>query len=197
MPTVKKEQQVEEIRDWMGQCTIAISTDHTGISVTQMTALRRALREQGVQYKIVKNTLALLAADAAGRPELKSLIDGPTAIAFTFGEEIAPAKVLAEYIRTSRSSLKIRGGVMGDRTLTAAEINTLATLPPKDVLIAQLLGQLNGPVAGLVRVLNGPISGLARVIQRRIEAEGMVESEEAVETESEAETEGAVAAETA
>ena len=153
----------------MEECTVAISTDYTGLSVSAMTELRRSLREKNVQFRIVKNTLAYRAADAAGRPAFKEIVDGPTAFAFSNGEPVDPAKALVDFIRTTRSPLKIRGGILGDRVLTLEEVNNLATLPSKEELIARLMGQLNAPAAGLVYVLNANIAGLARLLQRHVE----------------------------
>ena len=169
MPTEAKIKAVDEMRQWMEKCTVAISTDYTGLAVGQMTDLRRALRERGVQYRVVKNTLAHLAADAAARPAMKDIVQGPTGIAFGFGDPTDLAKALSEFIRSRRSPLTIRGGMMGDRGLTAREVATLATLPSREELIANLLRGLQGPVAGLVYVLDAPISGLARVLQRQVE----------------------------
>ena len=153
----------------MEECTVAISTDYTGLSVSAMTELRRSLREKNVQFRIVKNTLAYRAADAAGRPAFKEIVDGPTAFAFSNGEPVDPAKALVDFIRTTRSPLKIRGGILGDRVLTLEEVNNLATLPSKEELIARLMGQLNAPAAGFVYVLNANIAGLARLLQRHVE----------------------------
>lgn len=165
MPTTDKAQAVEAMKDWMEKCTVAIATNYDGLPVSEMTELRRALRESGVQYKIVKNTLAYRAADEAGKPGIKEIVKGPTGIAFTYGEQVDPAKAISEFIRSNRSSLKIIGGFLDDRVLSAADVENLASLPSKDELIAKLLGQMQAPTAGLVRVLNGPIAGLARVLQ--------------------------------
>ena len=156
--------------EWMSSCTIAISADFSGLGVTAMTALRRVLREQGVHLRVVKNRLALLAADAAGRTLIRDIVEGPTAIAFGFDDPAGPAKALADYIRTTRLPLAIRGGVMGERALTAAEVNRLATLPSKEELVARLMARIQAPAGGLVNVLQAPVSGLARVLQRHAEA---------------------------
>jgi len=158
------------MREWMSTCTVAISADFSGLGVTDMTALRRALREAGVEFRVVKNTLAYLAADAAGRPELKNIVEGPTGIAFGYGDPAGPAKALVQFIRANRSPMRIRGGVMGERGLSAQEVDTLAMLPSREELIARLLGQMQGPVTRLASVLNSPISGLARVLQGRAES---------------------------
>ncbi len=166
MPTEKKIEAVKEIQEWMKDTSIIITTDYSGLPVGEMTDLRRALREKGVRYKVIKNTLTYLAADAAGQPLVKDIVQGPTAIAFGYDDPIGPAKALSEFISNNRSALEIRGAIMDGRLLTAAEIDALAKLPSKDVLIAMLMGQLQGPIAGLANVLNGPLSGLARVLQQ-------------------------------
>ncbi len=165
MPTEKNIRAVEDIKEFLQGASIVISTNYAGLPVGQMTALRRTLRESGVEYRVIKNTLTYLAADAMEQPEIKEIVQGPTGLAIGRGEPTEPAKALSDFIRTNRSVLQIIGGVMEGRTLSAAQVEQLASLPPKDQLIAQLLGQMQGPIAGLANVLNGPIAGLARVLQ--------------------------------
>ena len=181
MPTELKSRKVQELSEWMGRCTIAISADYTGLHVGQMNDLRRALRERDVHFRVVKNSLALLAADAAGRPELKEFIEGPTGIAFGYEDATEPARALTEFIRGSRSALRIKAGVMGERALSAAEVNTLASLPSREVLLGQLLGGMQSPITTLVQVLNGPVAGLVRVLQRHVEAAEPVDAAAASE----------------
>ena len=169
MPTEKKEQAVRDIQGWLDGATIVISTNYTGMSVSDMTALRRVLREKDVRYKVVKNTLAYLAADGAGKPEVKEIIQGPSAIAFGYGEPTEPAKAISDFIRENRSELAILGAVMDGDVYDSAQVQQLANLPGRDALLAQLLGQMQAPVSGLVNVLSGPISGLARVLQGHID----------------------------
>lgn len=173
MPTERKIEAVSEMQEWMKDCAIIVSTNYLGLPVDQMTSLRRALRQKDVRYRIVKNTLALLAADAAGRPKIKEIIQGPTGFAFNYGDPTETAKALADFIRESRADLIINGAVMGDRALTAEEVQQLATLPSREVLLSRLLGQMQAPISGLVRVLNGPIAGLARVLQAHIDDVGL------------------------
>lgn len=172
MPTERKKEQVDEIAKLIEEATVAISTDYSGMSVDEMNDLRRAMREHGVTYRIVKNRLTELAADAAGKPEIKEIVQGPTGIAFGFGDPVEPARALADFLRANaRATLKVRAGVMGDRPLSESDVQHLASLPSRDQLIAQLMGQLQGPISGLAYVLNAPVNGLARVLQRKVEAE--------------------------
>jgi large subunit ribosomal protein L10 len=170
LPTDRKIQNVEQLSQLLSECTIAISADFTRMPVTAMTDLRRALRQQDVQFRVIKNRLVYLAADAAGKPQVKDIVEGPTGLALGYGDPVEPAKALVEYIRSTRSPMRIRGGVLGDRPLSAEEVGDLAALPSRDALLARLLGQLQGPAAGLTYVLSAPISGLVRVLQRRVES---------------------------
>ena len=172
MPTDRKINEVEELRGLIERCTAAITADHTGLGVGAMTELRRAMRLRGVQFRVVKNTLTYLAADAAGRPAFKEVVQGPTGVAFGFDDPVEPAKALTDFITSTRSVLKIKGGILGDRGLSAAEVADLAAIPSKDQLLARLLGRMQGPITGLAIVLNAPVASLARVLQRRIESAG-------------------------
>ena len=180
MPTQKKIDQVEELREKFTKCSIAVSTDYTGLSVNTINDLRRKMRESSVEYRVVKNTLTFLAADAASRPQIKDIVQGPTALAFGYDDPAVVAKVLEEYIRVNRSPLTIRGAVLEGRTLTAGEVVILSNLPPKPQLVARFLGQLQlplvnlaghlrAPIQGLVNILNGPLVTLSILLQRRAE----------------------------
>ena len=172
MPTEEKQAAVAELADRIKRSTIAIATDFTGLSVNQITELRRQLRAAGVEYKVVKNRIASIAADEAGVPPFKEILEGATGIVFGYDDVAAAAKAVDDYVKQMRVDLKIRNAVMDGDVLTSAQVTALAALPPRDQLIARLLGQMNAPIAGLVRVLNGTISGLAIVLQRRAEQLG-------------------------
>ncbi len=169
MPTQAKVDQVEVLAEKFDRSTVVISTDYTGLPVGEMTDLRRALREAGVEYRIIKNSLAHLAADKIGRAAIKEVVEGPTGVALGYGDPTEPAKALSAFMRSTRSSLTIRGGELDGNALTPAQVEQLAAMPTRDELIAQLLMRMNGPISGLVNVLNGPIAGLARVLQGHID----------------------------
>ena len=169
MPTQAKVDAVDVLAEKFGSSTIIITTDYSGLPVGDMTDLRRALREAGVEYRIIKNTLAYLAADKAGKPAIRDVIAGPTGIAFGYGEPTEPARALSGFIRSTRSPLKIQGGELDGRALSGEEVERLASLPTREQLIAMLLMTMNGPMGGLVNVLNGPIAGLTRVLQGHVD----------------------------
>ncbi len=169
MPTEAKRETVADLADRIKRSTIAIATDFSGLGVNQLTELRRRLREQGVEYRVVKNRLAALAATEAGVDQFRELLDGVTGIVFGYGEPEAAAKAVDEYVKQTRSPMRIRNGIMAGEVLTAAQVSAIAVLPSKQDLRAMLLGQLNAPITGLVNVLIGPVRGLAIVLQRRAE----------------------------
>ena len=155
MPTQKKIEAVEELRERIERATIAIAADYAGLSVSEMYQLRSAIHDAGgVEMRVVKNRLFKRAAEAAGKPELADLLAGPTAIIFGYEDIIAPAKATTEYMRTARNTFAVRSGFLDGRMLTLADLQSLASLPPKPVLLAQIAGALQGPIAtfaGLVR----------------------------------------------
>ena len=169
MPTQAKIEAVELLKGKFERSSIVITTNYSGLPVSEMTELRRALREAEVEYRIIKNSLAYIAADQAGKPAIKEVINGPTGVAFGYDDPLAPARALANFIRANRSALAIVGGEMDGKALTGEQVNQLATMPGREELVAQLLMRMNGPVSGLVNVLNGPIAGLARVIQGHVD----------------------------
>ena len=176
MPTQTKIDQVSVLQEKLEKCSIAVTTTYTNISVNEMTELRRQTRAAGFEFLVIKNSLMSLAADAAQLPQIKEVMEGPTAIAFGYDEPVDVAKTLHEYIRTTRSALKIQGAVMGSGpALNTSDVQRLSTLPSKPQLVAQLLGQMQAPIYGLLRVLNGPVSKFGYLLQARIsqlEAEG-------------------------
>jgi len=169
MPREKKAQTIDRLRDGFSKCSVGILTDYRGLSTPEMTILRGKLRELGIEYKVVKNTLARFAAERAGRGDLVSFFEGPVAIAFGYGNITEPARALADYISTSKASLSIKGGFLSDRLLTSEEVKTLSTLPSREVLLANLLGGMQSPITALVSCLATPISGVIGALQARIQ----------------------------
>jgi large subunit ribosomal protein L10 len=170
LPTQEKIERVSALQDKLERSTITLTADYTGISVNEMTDLRRRMRAAGVEFTIVKNTLIDLAAEAAQRPQVKEIVQGPTAVAFGYDDPLNVAKAVSEYVRSTRSVLAVRGAVLGDGpAMSPAEVNRLATLPPKPQMVANLLGQLQSPIQRLLRVMNGPLQSLGGLLQARIE----------------------------
>ena len=166
MARPEKVKEVEELTDRFTRSSIAIVTDYRGLTVANMVDFRSRLREGGIDYRVSKNTLARFAADQSGREAIKDDLVGPTAIAFGFDDPVQAAKVVTEFARTSRI-LQVRGAMLGDRHIGAEDVSRLAELPSRDVLLAQLLGGMKGPISGLVNVLNGVTSAFVGVLDAR------------------------------
>jgi large subunit ribosomal protein L10 len=167
MPREEKVRVVEELREIFSRCSVAVLTDYRGLTTAELTELRRSLRSSDVQYQVVKNTLARFAAEKAGKSDLVTYLEGPVDIAFGYGDIVAPTKLLADYIRTSRSNLAIKGGFAGDRIFTAAEVESLAALPPAEVLLARVMAGIQSPIYRLINSLSSPLRGLMGVLQAR------------------------------
>ncbi len=167
MPREKKVKIVDELSQMLSECRIGILTDYRGLTAAEINDLRRNLRNSKIRYRVVKNTLARFAAQKAGKKELASYFEGPVAIAFGYGDIVSPARVLADYIRTQKTVLTIKGGFAGDRVFTPADIESLASLPPAEILLAKILAGMQSPIYRLVNCLASPMRGLMGVLQAR------------------------------
>jgi large subunit ribosomal protein L10 len=169
----QKEAVVDELTERLKQADTLLVADYRGLTMPQIDGLRSRLLESGARFTVVKNTLTRRAAEAAGSDALLALLEGPSAIAFldSDGDMVAAAKALADAARETRV-LAIRGGVMEGRALTAAEVESLATLPPVDVLRGQVLGAIVAPLTSLAALLNAPLQNLVGLIDARIEQLG-------------------------
>jgi len=183
----QKEQVVEELTARLKAAETLLVADYRGLTMPQIDELRSRLLESGARFTVVKNTLTRRAAEAAGTEALLTLLDGPSAIAFleADGDMVAAAKALADAARETQV-LEIRGGIMQGRTVTAAEVESLAKLPPIDVLRGQVLGAIVAPLTTLAGLLNAPLQNLVGLIDARIEQLGGEEAAAAPEPEAEA-----------
>ena len=163
----KKAQIVSNLVDDLSRSTIIIATNYQGLLAKQMADLRNALTKAGIGYHVVKNSLVYRAADQASRPHLKDIIEGSMALAFGYDDAVNTAKVLHQYIKSTGLSLQIRGGLLQDRVLLPEDLASLADLPPREVLISRLMGQLQAPMVTLHNILSLPLRGVLTVLQNR------------------------------
>ena len=168
-----KERVVAELTERLRSTDTLFVADYRGLSMPEIDGLRTELLNHGARFTVVKNTLTRRAAEAAGTEALLTLLDGPSAIAFleADGDMVAAAKALADSARET-NVLEIRGGIMQGRTVTAAEVETLAKLPPADVLRGQVLGAIVAPLTALAGLLNASLQNLVGLIDARIEQLG-------------------------
>ncbi len=168
MPKERNIQGVERLKETLAKSSVIILTDYRGLGTPELTTLRRKLRESGTEYHVVKNTLARIAAAEVGKKALAAGLEGPVAMAIGYGDLTTPARVITSYINETKSNLIVKGGLLGDKLITAQEVTLLATLPSREVLIARVIGQMKSPMARVVGALSSPISGLMGVLQQRI-----------------------------
>jgi len=167
LPKARKEQkaeQVEVLTEKLRKAKVALLTDYRGLTVTQLQELRGRLRTGDVEYRVVKNTLARRAAEAAGVPALQSELEGPVAIAFGYDDLSLPSKLINEFVRSTRLKLEVKGGLVEGRVFTPDQVKQLADLPSREMLIAQLMGTLQSPVGQLVGIMQTPVQQLVGVL---------------------------------
>jgi len=170
---VKKEDKalvVADLTERLRTADTLIVADYRGLTMTDIDTLRGKLLDQGARFQVVKNTLTKRAAEVAGADQLLALLDGPTAIAFleSEGDPVAVAKALGTAARTTRI-LAVRGGILEGRAITAEDVENLAKLPAADVLRAQVVGALAGPLTTVVGLFTAPLRDLVGVLDARIE----------------------------
>jgi large subunit ribosomal protein L10 len=165
-----KERVVAELAERLRTSETLIVADYRGLTNAEIDGLRSKLLEHGARFAVVKNTLTRRAAETAGADALLALLEGPSAIAFveSGGDPVAVAKALAD-AATSTKVLAIRGGMLEGKSLTAAEVESLAKLPPADVIRAQLVGAIVSPLTTVVALLTAPLRDLVGLIDARIE----------------------------
>jgi large subunit ribosomal protein L10 len=162
-----KVEQVGQIAEKLRTAKVVVLTDYRGLTVAQIGDLRAKLRQSDVEYRVIKNTLAKRAADDAGHPDLGPALKGPVAFALGYDDLSAPARLLGEWTRATRLKLDITGGLVEGRYFGADQIRQLADLPPREVLIAQLLGTLQAPAASLLTAISSPAQQLLSVLEQK------------------------------
>jgi len=155
-----KSQIVEEIKEKISSSQSIILVDYRGLNVAQLTELRKRYREAGVEYKVYKNTMMSFAFKDLGLEQFDEYLKGPSAVAFGLNDPVAAAKVTTEFAKTN-DKLKIKAGIVDGKIIDENGVKSLAELPPREVLVAQVLGGFNSPIQGFANVLQGTIRGLA------------------------------------
>jgi len=189
-----KERVVAELTERLRTTDTLVVADYRGLTMPQIDELRTKLIEHGARFAVVKNTLTRRAAKAVGSDALLALLEGPTAIAFldSEGDPVAVAKALVDAARDTRV-LEVRGGLLEGRPVEAADIESLAKLPPFDVLRSQVLGAITAPLTAIVGLFTAPLQDLYGLIDARIEQlqeQGDTSAEEASGSEPQAEESG-------
>ena len=156
---------VEEMKEKLQSAQGAVFVGFSGLTVADVTKLRRKFREGGVEYKVIKNTLTRIAADELGYNALDAIFEGPTALAYSTEDAVAPAKILKEFIKeTKTEALTVKAGLADGQVIDVAAVDALASLPSREELLAKLVGSMQAPISGLVNVLQGNIRNMVYVL---------------------------------
>lgn len=158
-----KAQVVSEIKEKFQASTGVVIADYRGITVAQATQLRAQLREAGVEYRVLKNTLVSRAAHEVGIEGLDPFLEGPTAVAFS-ADPVAPAKVLSDFAKEVKN-FTIKGGAVEGKVVDAEGVKALADLPSREVLLTQVVRGMQAPLVGMVNVLQGPIRKMGYALE--------------------------------
>ena len=168
MPTQRKVESIADLTDKLSRTQMTLVTDYRGLTVAEITELRKKLRETGAELIVAKNTLTLIAAKETGYEALEQFLSGPTALAFAFQDAAKTAKAINDYNKGPKK-LVVRGGMLGKSTLAANALDQVASLPTREQVLAQIVGGVSAPVAGVVGVINAAISNVLYVLQARID----------------------------
>ena len=153
----------EKLKEKFSKSKVVIVTDYKGLDVMAINALRRKLREADIEYQVAKNTLLIRASEGTDVAGIKDYFVGPSAIAISYEDPVAPAKVLTDFAKENQK-FEIKAGVMGNKLMDAADIKSLASLPSREILLGQVLSTMNGVPTAFVRVLNGVIGNFLNVL---------------------------------
>jgi large subunit ribosomal protein L10 len=166
LPTPRKEAQVKDLTEALGRATMTIVTDYRGLTVADLQNLRSQLRPHNADVKVAKNTLAKIAARANEMELLEPELVGPTALVLAYEDVAQPAKIVNEFVRTSRI-LQVRSGMLEGQLIAASRIDDIANLPSRDVLLGKVVGGMTSPLYNIVGVLAAPMRSLMYVLQAR------------------------------
>jgi large subunit ribosomal protein L10 len=165
MPTEAKRAKVAELAEMFSKNSAAVVSDYRGLTVSDISKVRRELREKGISYRVVKNRLGKIAAEQADRHELATLLVGPSAVALGGSDESALARALLDALRPYRQ-VTVRGAVVGRTVVQGDEVTRLSQLPSRDVLLAQLAGGIASPLATMASLLGAPLRNLGYALQQ-------------------------------
>lgn len=159
-----KAKKVEEIKAKIGESVAVFLTDYQGVKVKEITDLRHRLRKIGSEYRVIKNNLLFRSVQDSQISGLEKYLTGQTAVAFASTDAVASVKIFLDFIKEYKK-LTLKAGVLGNKIIGEAEIKDLATLPPKEFLVAQVIGGIKSPLTGLMGVLSGTMRGLVTVLK--------------------------------
>lgn len=169
MPTPAKEQAVAELTDRINRAQMMLVADYRGLSVAEISDLRKALRAKGGEVIVAKNTLTRLAARNAGRSEIEQYLEGPTALAFSYDDVPGVAKIIDDYFKASKKDISIKGGMVGTSVIAGKDLERVSKMPGRQASLAKILGGVNAPASRIVGGLNGVMRNIAYILKAHSE----------------------------
>jgi large subunit ribosomal protein L10 len=163
----QKVQLVQEYGERLGRAQVSIWARYGGISVAQLTQLRRQVQAVGAEIVVVKNTLLRRALEESGLPYDPEVMTGPCIVAFAYDDIAQATKVMTDFARTSQERVRIVGGIVGGRLVSAQQVASLTDMPSREQLLARVLGGVQAPISGLVGVLSSVLRGVITVVNAR------------------------------
>jgi large subunit ribosomal protein L10 len=167
MPTAAKQATIDELSAKLAEIQGAIITDYRGLTVEQISRLRKQLRPVGGQYQVVKNTLLKIAMARKELPDLGTVLEGPTAVLFAMGDPVEATKILIKFKKDLRRDdlLLLKGGFLAQRAMNVTDVENLATLPTREVILSNLVGTVQSPIANVVGTLGALLSNLVGTLE--------------------------------
>jgi large subunit ribosomal protein L10 len=175
VPRQEKIEVVNEIKGKLDLAKVAILTEFQGLNVAEITELRKLFREADVEYKVYKNTLTRLAADQLGLTGIEEYLVGTTALVFSENDPVVPAKIVKDFV-AKHGNFKVKAGILDKKIIPSGDVMALASIPPREILLATLLARMQGPISGLLNVVQAPIRDFVCVLKNLAEQKGKDEN---------------------
>jgi len=164
MPNKKNVAAVDELRDKLSRSQLTLVGEYRGLSVSEMAQLRNAVRKTDAEILVTKNTLTKIAANEAGITGLDEFLGGPVALTLAYGDPVATAKALNDYLKNAKNTMNVRGGILGATRLTGDDLDRVASTPSREQSIAKIMGGVNAPASRIVGALNGVMRNIASIL---------------------------------
>ncbi len=170
MPTPAKAAVIEEMTEKLKRAKSAVLLQTDGLTVAEVSELRRRLGAQNIELHVVKNTLLRIASEQAQYQDLSKILNGPTSIAISYDDEVAPAKTVSDYLKQVKTArpVTIKAGILERAPITSAQVDDLAKVPPRDQLRAQVVGTIQSPLSHTYSIVSAPLRDLINVLEARI-----------------------------
>lgn len=172
MPNKQNVAAVEQLRDKLNRSQLTLVAEYRGLTVADLANLRAALRPSNAEVLVAKNTLTKIAANEVGITALDEFLGGPITLTMAYGDPVAAAKALNDFLRTARNSVQLRGGIIGGQRIVAGDLERVASTPSREQSIARIMGGVNSPATRIVGALSGVARNIAYILAQVAEGKG-------------------------